>query len=351
MNHCSFFGTPSNLVSDKGPAFTSEVFKDLMTILGVSHKKTLTGSKEEAGIVERLNKEVTRHLRNLIFDKRVYNSWSQYVPLVQRIINSMPHTATGITPAEIITPALNLQRNLIPDRDLEETEVIEGASTFPDWINHMLSKQVYLTEKAIANLKTRDERHIASKTLSHKGELTYFPIGSYVLAENMNFFTQRKETNKLLPYMKGPFRVESHSEDLSNYTVRNLISMRLRSYHCKSLRKFESRPEDTDLTTYAVRDVNFWIVKSILDFKPKSFDGTSPRRLLQFYVEWEIDGSKTWEPWSIVRKLKALRIYAHSAVCKNKHLKKIVPLINDKEEEIESDEDFEKDLDSPYWTE
>ena len=61
LSHVSIFGVPDNIVSDKGPAFTS-VYSDLMLILGIKHHKTLTGSKEEAGIVERLNKEVMRHL-------------------------------------------------------------------------------------------------------------------------------------------------------------------------------------------------------------------------------------------------------------------------------------------------
>jgi len=171
-----------------------------------------------------------------------------------------------------------------------------------------------------------------------------------VLAENLNFFTKRKESNKLLPYLKGPFLVEAHTDNYSQYTVRNLISMRLRTYHVKALRKFESRPQDVDLTHYAVRDIHFWVVKSILDFKPKSWDGSTSRRLLQFKVEWEIDGSTTWEPWSVVRKLQALRDFTHSVKCKSKPLKRLVPTINDREEEIESDEDFERDLDTPYWT-
>ena len=116
----------------------------------------------------------------------------------------------------------------------------------------------------------------------------------------------------------------------------------------KKLKAFHARPEDTDLTKYAVRDDNFWIVTSIKDFRPKNFDGSTSRKLLEFMVEWEIDGSKTWEPWSIVRKLQALRDYVHSASCKNKVLKKIVPT-NVVEEKEESDEEFYQELDAPYW--
>ena len=347
-SHVSIFGVPDNLITDKGPAFTSDVFRDLMLLLGTAHQKTLTGSKEEAGIVERLNKEVMRHLRNLIFDRRVYNSWSQSLPFVQRIINTMPHTSTGLSPAEIITPCLNLQRRILIDQELEVYEAMQQSCTFPDYINEMLNRQAYLIEKAQANLRFRDAKHLERKDLENDEDITKFPIGSYVLAEKLNFFTIRKETDKLKPYLKGPFRVESFTENHSQYTVRNLVTNNIRTYHVKKLKAFHARPEDTDLTKYAVRDDNFWIVTSIKDFRPKNFDGSTSRKLLEFMVEWEIDGSKTWEPWSIVRKLQALRDYVHSASCKNKVLKKIVPT-NVVEEEEESDEEFYQELDAPYW--
>jgi hypothetical protein len=186
------------------------------------------------------------------------------------------------------------------------------------------------------------------KSLEYDEELTRFPIGSYVLAEKLNFFTIRKETDKLKPYLKGPFRVESFSEDFSQYTVRNLVTNNIRTYHVKKLKAFQARPEDTDLTKYAVRDDNFWIVKSVKDFRPKNFDASTSRKSLEFKVEWEIDESQTWEPWSYVRNLQALRDYVHSASCKNKVLKKIVPT-NIVEEEEESDEEFFQEQDAPYW--
>ena len=188
-----------------------------------------------------------RHLRNLIFDRRVYNTWSQHLPFIQRIINTMPHTATGISPAEIITPCLNLQRRILIDQELEVYEAIQQSCTFPEWINEMLNMQNHLIEKAQENLKARDARHLERKSLTNDGEVTQFPIGSYVLAEKLNFFTIRKETDKLKPYLKGPFRVESYTEDFSQYTVRNLVTNNIRTYHVKMLKAFHARPEDTDL--------------------------------------------------------------------------------------------------------
>jgi hypothetical protein len=67
------------------------------------HELTVAYSKEENAIVERANQEVIRHLRALLFDKHVYKKWSfEELPLVQRIMNTVEKTATGVSPVELI---------------------------------------------------------------------------------------------------------------------------------------------------------------------------------------------------------------------------------------------------------
>ena len=57
-------------------------------------------SSEENGIVERVNQEVLRHLNAILFDSRVHDRWSyEQLPMVQRIMNTVEKTSTGVTPA------------------------------------------------------------------------------------------------------------------------------------------------------------------------------------------------------------------------------------------------------------
>jgi hypothetical protein len=58
-------------------------------------------SQEENGINERANKEVIRHLKNIVFEKRVATKWSKYLPLVKRKINGTVHSFTGLKPAQV----------------------------------------------------------------------------------------------------------------------------------------------------------------------------------------------------------------------------------------------------------
>jgi hypothetical protein len=45
--------------------------------------------------------EVMKHLRALVFEKRILSVWSQYLPLVQRIINYSIDGSIGTQPARV----------------------------------------------------------------------------------------------------------------------------------------------------------------------------------------------------------------------------------------------------------
>ncbi len=54
-------------MTDDSTHFKNELVEELLKILGVEHLTILAYSHEENAVVERVNKEVTRHLRGLIF--------------------------------------------------------------------------------------------------------------------------------------------------------------------------------------------------------------------------------------------------------------------------------------------
>ena len=54
------------------------------------------------GIVERRMKEVMIHLRALAYGNQVRDFWSQYLPLVQQILNDTFDGSIGTQPARII---------------------------------------------------------------------------------------------------------------------------------------------------------------------------------------------------------------------------------------------------------
>ena len=97
------FGTPEVVHTDRGRAFHNELVFELLRMSGTEQSLTTTYSSEENGIVERANQEVLRHLNAILFDSRVHNKWSfEQLPMVQRIMNTVEKTSTGVTSAALI---------------------------------------------------------------------------------------------------------------------------------------------------------------------------------------------------------------------------------------------------------
>jgi hypothetical protein len=162
--------TPLEVLHDGGTEFTNKSVRELFAMCGVKDIKTLAYSKEENSLVERANKEVMRHLRDIIFDARVDTDWSTYVPLVQRIINSQVHSKTGLAPMELVWgKTLDLNRGIMTQRE-------KPTENLSEWINKMIHSQKVAIQIA-------SEKQLASDCIKYK-KLTADKISS---STNPNF--------------------------------------------------------------------------------------------------------------------------------------------------------------------
>ena len=92
--------------SDRGSHF--------LDLCGTPHNLTLSYSKQENAIVERVNKEVNKHLRGLVFDKETLERYAKSIPFVQRIINSSVNRRTKVAPAHLLFGnELDLNRGIL----------------------------------------------------------------------------------------------------------------------------------------------------------------------------------------------------------------------------------------------
>jgi hypothetical protein len=86
-------------------------------------------------IVERLNREVMRHLRNIVFDRQLYDNWSLMLPFTNRILNSMIHSSTGMSPAEIIFgSSLSLNRGILAPLMEKEMDSLRKTCTYKEYV-------------------------------------------------------------------------------------------------------------------------------------------------------------------------------------------------------------------------
>ena len=122
--HLCRFGVPDEIQTDNGTQYVNKDLDELFGLTNISHIRTTPYSYQENGIVERVNIEVNRHLRNILFDNRVHNSWSAYLPIVERIISTTRHSETGQVPAHLVfgNIGIDLDRHIltVPSTDVQE---------------------------------------------------------------------------------------------------------------------------------------------------------------------------------------------------------------------------------------
>ena len=102
----------------------------------------LAGSKKQNSIVERRNKEVIRHIRQIIESEKVKDHWSDASPLTQRIMNANTCDSIGCPPAKIIMPGVNLDNGIILQISDEQSRCkIKKMQRMDDYIANMVNIQ------------------------------------------------------------------------------------------------------------------------------------------------------------------------------------------------------------------
>jgi hypothetical protein len=293
LSHFGRFGCPRSIRSDRGPHFANDIIEQFLQLTGVGHNLTLAYSSQENAKVERVNKEVNRHLRAFVFETCSTDEYERGIPFVQRIINSAPNHKTRITPAQL------LFGNMI---DLDRSIILP----YPERQNHNIPTQQLLAQM----LATQDRLSQMTREIQQKEDqihlnsnsepITEFEIGSFVLVHRREGIPSRLHTLWL-----GPMKILDKKN--SEYRLLNLITMKEKIYHAQHMKKFIFNPLYVDPADVARRDYLEYFVETILDHRG------NPKRLttMEFLVKWSTyDAShNSWEPYANLRKTKPLHVY------------------------------------------
>jgi hypothetical protein len=294
--HVATHGSPETLLSDNGPQYANRVIDALAELLGVELKKTIAYSHEENGISERANKEVLRHLRAILFDKDIHDSWSTCLPLVKRILNATPHGTTKVAPASIITPCAQLNAGLtFPHKTAQ-------VNTFSEFLSTLQAKQALIIRLARTSLERHTSAAIARRKRDTQGTpLTEFAPGTYVLLAPPE---GTRNPSKLNTPWQGPFLVVGNKGP--QYTLDNLTTGRQQVVHVSRLKEFIC-PRGVSPLDIARRDTNSYIVESIISHT----GNVKNRSSLLFRVRWLGYGASddTHESLQTLRNNKVLHAY------------------------------------------
>ena len=310
------YGVPDEIVTDNGGQFINNHLKYLMELMQVQHIKITPYSHEENGIVARVNKEVMRHLRNIIFNVKVLDNWAAYLPFAERIINSSKHSDTGRSPAELVFgQAVDLQRNIynLSDRLIEAYKVPENLNEWEIWAREKLSEQQIVIEAAREYQMRNIQSRMNKKAIE---DPTVFEVGSLVLRKHP---AGRK--HKLAPNLLGPYRVESFND--SEYILADLLTGVQQRVHVSQLKLYRES-ERIDPTSVTLIDDNLHVVERIVSHRTPN-----GRPLCQsnktdtvFTVKWlnYDDSDNTDETWKQLRNTIALHEYLRQL-----NLEKLIP--------------------------
>ncbi|KAK3570675.1 hypothetical protein QTP86_024977, partial [Hemibagrus guttatus] len=185
------FGLPEDIVSDRGPQFTSRVWGALCGRLGIGVSLSSGYHPQSNKQAERLNQEIGRFLRS--YCSREQHRWSEFLPWAEYAQNSLIHSSTGLTPFQCV---LGYQPPLFPwSGEPSDVPAVE------EW--YRLNQEVW--ERAHVRLQRAVRRQRIQADRRRRPHPSY-QVGQKVWLSTHNL-RLRLSCKKLSPKFVGPFEI------------------------------------------------------------------------------------------------------------------------------------------------
>ncbi|CAG9114451.1 unnamed protein product [Plutella xylostella] len=187
----ALFGTPRNLISDRGTSFTSAEFKSFMETAEVKHTLNAVATPRANGQIERYNRSILSSLTVLCHgdDDR---DWDEKLSQVQWSLNNTINQGTGKTPAEVVfgKSTVNMSEGHLHETNENHDVPIESIER--------------IREEVVENINSQQEK-MKSRYDSKRCKAKIYKVGDLVMVQKSS--RTPGESNKLTPSYSGPYRV------------------------------------------------------------------------------------------------------------------------------------------------
>jgi hypothetical protein len=270
------YGFTDMVVSDRGPDLTSQLFAELVRLMGMRHVFSIADRHVNGS--ERLIKEAQRHLRAIVYDTRVKDIFDDatIIPSVQSIMNSKVSAETAHTPFELT----------FGSQDALYTKLLPADATATTDVAHVLLQRLNSNLQILRDASSEFQNSlVATRSKStESASLNRYQAGDYVT------YDAGRPHPQLAWRYKGPYAVISQYRN--DVSCRNLVTDAITQFSVTDLEPFFC---DSSEIAYdaALRDQDQFNVLAVL-----SYTGDSRKRTaMTFTLQFE-DGDIIVLPWS-----------------------------------------------------
>jgi transposase InsO family protein len=200
------YGMFDVLLSDRGPSFTSEIFKHVMQQFGVKHVKTTAYHPKSNGAIERFNKTLKKMLK--LWVNRQHTDWDALLPFALFAYNSSVHSTLKETPFY-----LNFARQPRAITDVLTNDDLLQRKTVHAYAHEVVERLKTVHEQVIDILQS-----VNNKRQQHIDDVD---VDNDVITAGDSVFlydetTPVNRSRKLIKRWKGPFVVTAtHNNNTS----------------------------------------------------------------------------------------------------------------------------------------
>ena len=227
------FGFPTQLHSDQGREFESDLFQAMCSLLGIEKTRTVSYNPKSDGLIERFNRTLAAMLA--MFVDANQKDWDDHLPYVMAAYRATQHKSTGVSPNLLmLNRELNYPLDLMvgppPNQNMEQCPI-----KYIQWVQQAMLNAFTFTHGQLGLAAKRQKRGYERglKPREYKeGSWVWrwYPpaasqklglgwIGPYLVIKQVSFLTYRiqkdRDSNPLVVHVDQlkPFQGRRHPDN------------------------------------------------------------------------------------------------------------------------------------------